>query len=73
MAENTVSLKQHMEQTMLLRSMVLPLHEDRLKKIGAEELKKAQSFTTAQKWKIVGTIVAIIGVVFTVLKWFKGV
>lgn len=73
MAENTLSLKQHMEQTLLLRSMVLPLHEERLKKIGAEELKKTQSFTTAEKWKIAGTIAAIIGVAITLIKLYKGV
>jgi hypothetical protein len=74
MVKNTTSLEQHMEQTMLLREMVLPLHEDRLKKQGKDEyiVKNQQNFFEKYKFKF-ALFTAAVALVTLLVKLIKGV
>lgn len=69
MAENTLSLKEHMAQTALLRDMVLPLHTERIGRLAVNSHKKDNFY----KWaKILVTAATVITTVITILK-IKGI
>lgn len=74
MVKNTASLEQHMEQTMLLREMVLPLHEDRLRKQGKDDyiVRNQQNFFEKYKFRF-ALLTALVALVTLLIKWFKGV
>lgn len=70
LVKNTQSLEEHTKRTEVLEQMVLPIHEERLKKIGRDEYKakmkeerkeRRQELLIKLKWP--ATIITLLGVI----------
>lgn len=68
MVENTLSLKEHMAQTEILREMVLPLHKDSIRVKAVKEYKEKHRQELFDKLKVPTFIVSVIAAIATVLK-----
>lgn len=79
LAKNTTSLEEHMQQTRLIKGMVMPLHEERLRQEGIEAYKEESAKEKKQKrqdllykLKLPVAVVAALGAIITLLAWVGG-
>jgi len=79
LAKNTTSLEEHMQQTRLIKGMVMPLHEERLRQEGIKAYKESAAQEKKQKrqdllykLKLPVAIVAALGAIITLVAWIGG-